>query len=148
MKLTKLVFVSTSLLSLFLVGCTDEPSYKSHSKTPITSKIVQSTSQENNNQQETTRLIEPVGAWPIDIIDEGNHIYDKEQIQGRYYYPGLSVTLHAHPIENADLAMYANGKYQCIQTEVTIENETVWEYVFNVADVGVNTLEFKVVNRA
>ena len=141
MKLTKLVFVSTSLLSLFLVGCTDGVSIKcncARSSSLITETV-------NNN---TSILQAPVGAWPINIIDEGNHIYDKEQIQGRYYHPGLSVTLHAHPIENADLAMYTNGKYQCIQTEVTIENETIWEYVFNVADVGVNTLEFKVVNRA
>ena len=89
-----------------------------------------------------------MGAWAIHIIDLENHIYDKDQVGARLYYPGLSISLHARPIMNASLAMYVNGVYRCIQTEVTINNETVWEYNFTVEDSGEHTLEFKTVVRA
>ena len=149
MKLTKLMFISTSLLSLFLVGCTDE---KSEPKKVLptepgsTQSLRDTTSSNTNNQKDFTQV--PVGAWAIHIIDLENHIYDKEQVGVRLYYPGLSVSLHARPIINVDLAMYVNGTYRCIQTEVTINNETVWEYNFTVEDSGETTLEFKTVVRA
>ena len=150
MKLTKLMFVSTSLLSLFLVGCTDEKSEPKKvvpNKSESSQSLRDTTSSNTYNQKDFT-LVEPVGAWPIHIIDLENHIYDKEQVGVRYYYPGLSVSLHARPIMDVDLAMYVNGTYRCIQTEVTINNETVWEYNFTVEDSGETTLEFKTVARA
>lgn len=148
MKLTKLMFISTSLLSLFLVGCTDE---KSEPKKVLptepgsTQSLRDTTSSNTNNQKDSTPV--PVGAWAIHIIDLENHIYDKEQVGFRLYYPGLSVSLHARPIMYVDLAMYVNGTYRCIQTEVTINNETVWEYNFTVENSGETTLEFKTVVR-
>ena len=150
MKLTKLMFVSTSLLSLFLVGCTDEKieSKKVLSTEPGSTQLLSDTTSSNTYNQKDFTLVPPVGAWPIHIIDLENHIYDKEQVGVRYYYPGLSISLHARPIMDVDLAMYVNGVYRCIQTEVTIDNETVWEYNFTVEDSGEHTLEFKTVVRA
>lgn len=150
MKLTKLMFVSTSLLSLFLVGCTDEKSEPKKvvpNKSESSQSLRDTTSSNTYNQKDIT-LVKPVGAWPIHIIDLENHIYDKEQVGVRHYYPGLSISLHARPIMDVDLAMYVNGTYRCIQTEVTINNETVWEYNFTVENSGEHTLEFKTVARA
>ena len=149
MKLTKLMFVSTSLLSLFLVGCTDEKSEPKKvvpTKSESSQSLRDTTSSNTSNQKDnTTKLVPPVGAWAIHIIDLENHIYDKEQVGARLYYPGLSISLHARPIMDVDLAVYVNGTYICIQTEVTINNETVWEYNFTVEDSGENTLEFNTV---
>lgn len=150
MKLTKLMFAIASLSSLFLVGCTDEKSEPKKvvpTKSESSQSLRDTTSSKTSNQKDNT-LVPPVGAWAIHIIDLENHIYDKEQVGARLYYPGLSISLHARPIMDVDLAMYVNGVYRCIQTEVTINNETVWEYNFTVEDSGENTLEFKTVVRA
>ena len=151
MKLTKLMFVSTSLLSLFLVGCTDEksePKKVVSTKSESSQSLRDNTSSNASNQKDNMSRQAPVGAWAIHIIDLENHIYDKDQVGARLYYPGLSISLHARPIMDVDLAMYVNGTYRCIQTEVTINNETVWEYNFTVEDSGEHTLEFKTVVRA
>ena len=81
--------------------------------------------------------------FSLSIIDKGNYVFDKTE--GKFA-SGSMIKMHANPIQNADLAMFVNGVYQCVQTSVESNGGNLWEYLFEIPNND-TTLEFKALNR-
>ena len=83
----------------------------------------------------------PTGTYILNIIDENNYIFDKPKYNT--FHPGEIIKLHSYPIMDADLAMYIDGEYYCIQTSIIIEDEYIWEYIFEMPNKEI-TISFKI----
>lgn len=84
-----------------------------------------------------------IGAFQLEVIDEGNHIINKSPAIDTWYAPGTLLRFYANPIMDADLAMYLNGEFHSIQTSIETDDGYVWEYCFEMPDRD-TTIEFKI----
>lgn len=68
--------------------------------------------------------------FKLNIIDNGNFIYDKPEEQYSRFAPGTVIKLHSRPIMDADLIMYADGEFHSKQTVIETDEGYIWEYSF------------------
>lgn len=81
--------------------------------------------------------------YRLTVIDKSNFIYDKVPATESFYYPGDEITFHANPIMDADIAMFADGDFICIQTYTFVDDKYIWEYKYTMPNHH-STVEFKV----